>query len=143
MGLESEFRPLNGGVKRVARAMDRAARAGLIAKTQVLVNEWKRQMLLHNGGFTSGNFATGTALGAITRSVPQSVGRFGEYVAFVGTNLLYHLFWEVGHMNLFTGRYERVETLRPAKDASLDAMKAAFARVFRRTFLADMGQGGR
>lgn len=140
--MKSEWRELNGGRKKLARVLDRAARAGLIAKANVLVNAWKRQMLLHHGGFKSGRFATGTALNAITRTDPLAVGRFGEYILNVGTSIRYHLFWELGHMNTITGKYERVETLRPAIQESVDEMKAAFARVFRRTLTEAYGSEG-
>lgn len=127
----SSFRRINGGPEEALRRIDRGAREGLLAQAQVVYNEWKRQMAAHKGGFTTGAFTTGKAVASITIGTIESLGRFGEYSVQVGTNVLYHLFWELGHMNVFTRKYERVETLKPAIDNTRDEQQAAFARRFR------------
>jgi len=128
---ESSFRRINGGPQEALRRIDTGARNGLLAQARVVYNEWKRQMAAHKGGFTTGAFATGMAVGRITIGPITAAGRFGEYSIQVGTDRLYHLFWELGHMNIFTRRYERVETLRPAVEDTRVEQAAAFTRQFR------------
>lgn len=127
---DANFRKLNGGGEQYLTKADRAAKAGLIAQAAAIVRYWKREMVSHKGGFTSGRFVTGTALNAITQTAPRALAKLGEYFILVGTNLRYHLFWELGHMNTWTGKYERVETLRPAVEKSMAEGRAAFVRAF-------------
>jgi hypothetical protein len=42
----------------------------------------------------------------------------------------YPAFWELGHINVFTGRYERVEIFRPALMQAVDEVARAFAFRF-------------
>lgn len=128
---DSKFRRINGGPQEALRRIDRGAREGLMAQARVVYNAWKRQMALHHGGFKSGDFATGSAVGRITIGPVLALGRFGEYAIQVGTDRLYHLFWELGHMNVFSRKYERVETLRPAVEDTRIEQQAAFTRRFR------------
>lgn len=128
---ESSFRRINGGPQEALRRIDTGARNGLQAQARVVWNEWKRQMAAHKGGFTTGAFTTGKAVASITIGPITAAGRFGEYAIQVGTNVLYHLFWELGHMNVFTRKYERVETLRPAVEDTRVEQAAAFTRQFR------------
>lgn len=127
----SSFRRVGGGPQEALRRIDRGAREGLQAQARVIYNAWKRQMASHHGGFITGAFATGMAVGRITIGPVLSLGRFGEYAIQVGTDRLYHLFWELGHMNIFTRRYERVETLKPAIEETRIEQQAAFTRRFR------------
>ena len=127
----SSFRRINGGPTEALRRIDQGAREGLWAQAQVVYNAWKRQMALHHGGFTSGDFTTGAAVGHITIGPVLALGRFGAYAIQVGTDRLYHLFWELGHMNIFSRQYERVETLRPAVEDTTIEQQAAFTRRFR------------
>lgn len=128
---KSSFRAVNGGPAEALRRIDRGAREGLLAQAQVVYNEWKRQMATHKGGFTTGAFATGRTVGHITIGPLLSLGRFGSYSIQVGTDVLEHLFWELGHMNIFTRQYERVETLKPAVEDTRIEQQAAFTRRFR------------
>ncbi len=109
-------------------ASNEGIRAGLIAAANVLVNQVKRNL---KGGYTSGDFVTGLSLNSVTKSEPVRDGN--EWSITVGTNLLYNLYWELGHHNIFTRKYERVEKWRPALMDSKDAMSAAFNRVYMRT----------
>lgn len=128
---DSKFRKLGDGGDGYLTRADRAAKAGLIAQAEAIRRAWKREIVSHGGGFKHGKFGTGTALNAITRSAPRALAKLGEYFLLVGTNLRYHLFWEIGHMNTWTGKYERVETLRPAVEKSMAEGRAAFVRAFR------------
>jgi len=130
--ITSTFTPLNGGTAEVLKRIDTGARWGLEAQGRVVWRAWKRELQLRKGGFKTGAFATGVAQNKITLGPVQTLGRIGDYSVQVGTSVLYHLFWELGHMNLFTGKYERVETLRPALEDTRDEQRAAFVRQFRR-----------
>lgn len=110
------------------RRWDRARRSGLIAGAQVLVNALKRELA---GGYTSGAFVTGALLNDIKKGTPYKVE--GDELAIdVGTRLLYPVFWELGHYNAFTRRYERVQVWEPTAQRELPAMVEAFSRVFHR-----------
>lgn len=106
---------------------ERAQAAGMIAAAQVIINAVKRGL---TGGYTSGDFVTNNVRGSVTRSEPYAIA--GGYGIQIGTNVKYALFWELGHYNLFTGRYERVEVWLPAFLNNLEAAMAAYARVYRR-----------
>jgi hypothetical protein len=129
---DSTFNKINGGPEDVLRRIDTGARNGLESRARVIWRAWRNQMKLHKGGFTTGDFATGTAANKITVGPILAMGRVGHYGIQVGTSVLYHLFWELGHINLFTGKYERVETLRPAIEESREEQEAAFLRQFQR-----------
>lgn len=109
----------------VVARLRRARSAGLIAAATVLINAVKRGL---QGGYTSGDFVTGASINAVTRSEPDLVN--GEIL--VGTNLMYNLFWELGHFNLFTRRFERVEVWYPAMTSNREQIQAAYARAYAR-----------
>jgi hypothetical protein len=113
----------------IRAALVKGEEAGLIAGATVLINAVKRGL---RGGFTSGQFTTGALLNSVTRSEPMLEDKVR--VIRVGTNLNnppYPLFWELGHHNIFTRRYERKEVWRPALMDNVDSVSAAFARAFR------------
>jgi hypothetical protein len=122
------WRELNGGPRAILAKIEKGQQDGLTLRAQVVRNEWRRIMRANRGGFTTGNFATGLAVAHITQTVPRQYGTAFQWVVYVGTNLRYHLFWEVGHHNLFTRKYERVETLRPATQNTMEEQQAAYAR---------------
>lgn len=104
-----------------------AQRKGLLAAAYVGRNAVVKAL---RGGYTSGDFVTGHSVNAVTIGEPVWNGSGWEVA--VGTNLLYNLFWELGHMNIFLRHYVRVEKWRPAAlDSRLEAIEA-FSRVFAR-----------
>lgn len=106
---------------------DDAQEMAIIAVAYVLVNAVKRAL---KGGYTSGAFVTGETINSVTRGTPFREGM--GWSIEVGTNLMRALFWEIGHNNLFTGKYEREERWRPAFMDSRDAMAATYAREYQR-----------
>lgn len=50
----------------------------------------------------------------------------------IGTKLIEALYWELGHQNVFTRKYERVQIWVPTAADNVDAMRATFARVVAR-----------
>lgn len=137
-------------IKPVVRAQfDAATRAALEAAGNVLANEVKRAL---RGGYRSslgnqGDFVTGTSLNHVRVAPPVLTGdrsgrlRYrGEAYIRVGTDLLYNLFWEVGHFNLFTMSYERDEKWGPATKRATPRAFQAFRRVFQKIAFAQ-GEG--
>jgi hypothetical protein len=112
----------------VPSRLRRARMAGLIAMATVLINAVKRGL---TGGYKSGAFVTGNVRSSVTRDEPDVSGPVGSIN--VGTNVDYALYWEVGHYNIFTRQFERVEVWMPAATSNREQMAAAYARAFQRT----------
>lgn len=106
-----------------AQAVD----AGLVAAAYVYRNDVVQRLAR---GYTTGDFVTPHV--ALTVNVTPVFTRGGVRMIMVGTNVDYAAYWELGHRNLFTGRFERVEHWREAMMATGAAQAAAFGRTFRR-----------
>lgn len=104
-----------------------AVDAGLVAAAYAYRNEVVRRLAQ---GYTTGDFVTPHV--ALTVNVSPVFDRGGQRMILVGTNVDYAAFWELGHRNMFTGRFERVEHWREAMMASGPDQGAAFARTFKR-----------
>lgn len=102
--------------------------AALKAAAQVYANEVKRALA---PGYTSGAFVTGRVLNSVTVGAPH------DGAIEIGSDLDYAMYWEMGHHNIFTRRFERVEIWRP----SLDAMEPEMLDVFNGTMLSWLLQG--
>ena len=111
--------------KRFLKGVD----GGLVAQAHVYMNAVKRAL---RGGYTSGDFVTGNVLNSVTRTDPR--WESSARAIRVGTNVMYALFWEIGHHNIFTRRYERVEIWYPELIRTAPAQRQAFERVFYRIF---------
>jgi hypothetical protein len=117
----------------------RAARfAGLVAAAQVVINAVKESL---RGGYTSGAFVTGFVLNSVNRSEPSEDAQ-GAFI-LVGTNVNYALFWEVGHMNVFTRKFERQERWMPAFLKTRQQQADAYLRAFTRVWGTGGGGSGR
>lgn len=105
-----------------------AARRGVDAAANTLEREVKKA---HNSYYTSQAFRS-------TAQIRQSIRRVGPtatpagWESKVGTNKLIALYWELGHRNLFTRKYERVRLWVPTAVQNVDRMRATFARVVAR-----------
>lgn len=108
----------------VQAAMDQALMDGLTAAAQHYANEVKQDL---RGGYTSGAFVSGNVINSVAVDPGQRRGDVLE--ARVGTDVMYALFWEVGHQNLFTRRYERVEIWRPRLLWESERMRARVLTV--------------
>ena len=111
----------------VTARMEDARRAGLIAAAQVLVSAVKLGL---RGGYKSGRFVTGNVNASVTTSEPTITPSEGRID--VGTNVRYALFWELGHQNAWTRKYERKEVWYPALRDNAERMHDAYARTVRR-----------
>lgn len=113
----------------VVSRLRRARMAGLIAAATVLLNAVKRGV---TGGYTSGAFYTGASRASVIRTEPD-LDR-GEIL--VGSDVPYMLYWEVGHYNIFTRRFERKEVWFPAlRDHKLE-IETAYGQAFARELAA-------
>lgn len=105
-----------------------AARRGVDAAANVLEREVKKA---HNDYYTSGAFrGTVGVRQSIRRTSPQAEPR--GWSARVGTNKKVALYWELGHFNIFTRKYERVRLWEPTALQQVKAMRDTFERVVKR-----------
>lgn len=107
---------------------------GLIAAANVVRNEVKRN--LRHGYLSSlgnwGDFVTGNNINHVRVSDPTFTSDGGSIK--VGTDLLYALFWEVGHHNIFTRHFERDPIWASSYALSRALAVEAYDRVFARTW---------
>ena len=103
-------------------ATERQMQAGLIAAAELFLADIKDEL---KGGYTSGDFVTGANVNAVRRGSPEQ-GIDGWQIA-VGSDVDYALYWEVGHHNLFTRKYERVEKWVPTMLQNREKYVAAVA----------------
>ncbi len=108
-------------------ASERAVKAGLIADAEAYNARVKERLLK---GYTTGNFVTGANANAVTRGDPEATAD-GFQIAVGSTNDVYALPWEVGHHNLFTGKYERVEVWVPILMEMREQLVAIMAEEIR------------
>jgi hypothetical protein len=111
--------------------MDNASRKGLHAAAYVVSNKVKENL---RGGYVSGAFVTGASVNHVT--IGQVYREETGWAIKVGTDLMYNLYFELGHFNIFRRKFTRVEKWRPALvDSRFEAMQA-FNRVYTETLHA-------
>jgi hypothetical protein len=82
------------------------------------------------GGYTTGAWDHGMAGVAGSVAVSEVERTDNAVLIAVGTNVPYAKYWELGHQNLFTRRFERVERWRPALEENVEAIRARFEALF-------------
>jgi hypothetical protein len=119
--------PVNSNRDAVEARMRQAEADALIAAGNVYRNAMTEAL---QGGYTSGAFYSGMQgiAGSVSVSEPQRDPQ-GAYIV-VGTNVVYGKHWELGHMNLFTGKFERVEKWRPTLESKAAEIIAKYAAVY-------------
>jgi hypothetical protein len=117
----------------------RARRVALRAAANPLRSAVMRGL---RGGYTSGAFVTGRVMNSVTIS-PVFELEENVLAIKVGTNVMYALYWELGHFNLFTGKYERVEVWRPALFDSRQEVREAFVRRYTKEMEKYRSRSGR
>ena len=106
----------------------RATDAALEAGAQELINGLKDTKPLGlTQGYTSGDFVTGNVLNSIQSTDPYT--EKGTRHIRVYTDLLYALYWEMGHINAFTKKYERQERWGPTLQRKDEDIYRTYARV--------------
>lgn len=112
----------------VARA-ENAGKLGLASAVNVLKNAVVREF--GSRYYKGGRFRSTLFVRQSVRSLtPYKVGH--GYETQLGTKIMEALYWELGHHNTFTRKYERVQIWEPAGQASTGAMREAYARVVAR-----------
>ena len=125
--------------QKIWAALRPAQTKALTAAAYPVYNEVKRQ-LRHGSPSSLGNwgdFVTGNNSNHVTIS-PIQYNPDGALIK-VGTDLLYPLFWELGHHNIFTRHFERDEKWKPAYEATRQQAFDAYARVFKRSWAEGAG----
>ena len=118
----------SGGLALVFKGRGGKARENALrAAAQVVVNGLKDEKPLGlRGGYTSGDFVTGNLLNSIFVTDPKD----GEIA--VATDVLYAIYWEYGHFNLFLRRYVREERWLPTLLRTAEDAFRAYQRVYDR-----------
>ena len=138
--------PYRSNLLNVDRTIQEATEDGLIAAANVIRNAVIMRL---RGGYTSGDYVTGTSIRAVTVTPVFTLG--GVPSIRVGTDLMYNLYWELGWrpasghyvLNPETWknvliqasgprRVMRVEIWRPAFQETQTGQQRAFARAFQR-----------
>lgn len=116
-------------IARIRQGID----AGLVAAAENVTTKIRTRL---DRGYTTGAFAhhaRGVA-GRVMYTQPTDVP--GGRAITIGTSTVagfpYELAWELGHVNLFTRRYERVEVWRPMLEQNRDLMVRIVARNIER-----------
>lgn len=120
---------------------DRAAKAGVTASAQVLLNALKRA---YNKYYTSEAFRSTLQIRQSLRRSNAEKAKDGWYAmvgvpkATVKTDSgpvdrgMVALYWELGHYNRYSRKHERVEIAVPTATESAQAMTDAWARTVKR-----------
>lgn len=128
--------------KAIAR-YDNAARAGIVASSQYLLNELRKA---YNDYYTTGDFRSTLQIRQALRRADPEKGKGGWYtlVGVPTANVtpkggkrpvdrgLVALGWELGHYNVFLRRKIRVQIAVPTAAQASQGMKDAWARVVKR-----------
>jgi hypothetical protein len=121
--------PVNSNRDQVEARMRQAEADALIAAAQVYRNAMQESL---QGGYTSGRFYSGMQGIAGSVNVSEPVPYPDGTSVTVGSNVVYGKYWELGHLNLFTGKFERVEKWRPTLEQEAPAIIARFHHVYAR-----------
>lgn len=118
--------------KRRSRATLDAIDAGVIAGAEAMANAILEYWIANAAfpGYTSGDFAKGNAADIQITPVYTKRGKRQAdiYSAANRDGEPYPAYWELGHENVVTGKYERVEIWRPAMEQYADQIGNVMAR---------------
>lgn len=112
------------------RRYDEAARLGLDAAANHLIVEVRKAFgsdYYKGGAFRS----TLQVKQSIRKLMPYRAGA-GAWETTIGTKFVEALYWELGHRNAFTRRYERVQLWVPTATANVERMRKTFAVIVAR-----------
>lgn len=129
--------------QRAQERYDKAARAGIVAASQLLLNEIKKA---YNSYYTTGAFRSTLQIRQAWRRADPEKGENGWYT-IVGVPTatvtpkgggapvdrgMVALYWELGHNNAYTGKRERVQIAVPTATQAASRMKSEWARIVKR-----------
>lgn len=107
----------------------RAVDMGLTAAAALYASEITNRL---RNGFTSGDFVTGNLADSVTFGRPE--WRDGKRCISIGTNFEYALFWELGHLSLWTADYEHVPVWVPTLNELAPQLRALFLEEFQKVW---------
>lgn len=102
---------------------NQATDASLVAAATVFHGAIREKL---QRGYTTGNFVTGATASSVVQDPEPYDGPAGRQIS-VGTPELVALYWELGHHNILTRKFERVEYWRDTLVEKRDEMAAMFA----------------
>jgi hypothetical protein len=114
------------------RLDERAQKAALLTVALVYERAMKDRL---EQGYTTGAFVTGRLAESVDHSEPFLIGP-AAWAIRIGSDVALALAWEGGHFNIYTQRYERVETWRPI----IVEQRQRIAREFARSYTAMMAR---
>jgi hypothetical protein len=114
-------------VPNISVKMKAARKAGLEAAGQVVVDAVKEAL---RGGFTSGDFDTGESVENVKMTAVSDDGNTASIR--IGTDLVYNLVWELGHLNVYSRKFERKEVWIPTLFATRPQQLAAYTAAYQR-----------
>jgi len=145
-------------IPQVQAAFLNAVSSGVSAGGQAYANPVRRRLM---NGYTSGAFSRGGGgvAGEVIVTDPEPTPDGDGVQVRVGTDVMYALFWEIGHVNIFvrsgpaastllqkgeyhlpgggvTGTYQRVEIWRPFLLENAGQIRAKIHSVMRARLLA-------
>lgn len=121
--------------ERFRAALPRAEAAGLVAAAEVYAQH-VREYLAH--GYTTDNFPGSRGV-ENTVEVTSVFEENGKQVIRVGSDDPVTLWWELGHLNLFTKRHERVEHWRYVLETFGDELSSAYGAAFAASMESQLG----
>lgn len=120
--------------ERYTAALTKAAEAGVKAAAEVYAID-VRERLSH--GYKAGTFSDGQDAASVEVSSVFTEGALP--MIRVGSQNRRTFWWEMGHMNHFTRKYERVEHWREALTESRTAMEEAYQEAFNAVMESELG----
>jgi hypothetical protein len=112
------------------RATDKALNAAALLYAGAVVERLRN-------GYTSGAFVQGNVAGSVTIGTPE--WRDGKRWIAIGTNFEYALYWELGHLSLWTADYEHVPVWVPLFEELAPQMRDMFVSTFKKEWEAGGG----
>jgi hypothetical protein len=112
------------------RRYDEAARLGLDAAANHLRVETDKAF--GSDYYKGGAFRSTLQVKQSIRKLMPYRSASGAWETIVGTKFIEALYWELGHRNAFTRRYERVQLWVPAATANVERMRKTFAVIVSR-----------
>lgn len=112
----------------------KAVEAGLAAAAEVYAIDVKERL---SRGYTSGAFVQGVDAASVR--IAKQPDENGDSVTRVGSDQIRTFWWEMGHINHYTKRHERVEHWRNALNESGQAMTEAYQEAFNAVMAAELG----
>lgn len=121
--MSAELRIVRDDTANVLAALTTGLDAGLVAAADVYADALREELLQ---GFTSGDFVTGDSSASVYATDPRPGDGENEREIAVSTETDYPWYWQLGHDNLFTKKFERVPVFTLTVDEVASQMAESF-----------------